>query len=531
MMATISWRPCLLALAIVGSALPAGATTDAGGGVRGWAGKIDGAWHWRLPNAPGGLKPTQSWHATGSAPDGDIYVGGMDHATNAALYRLDTRANTLRYVGDAQSASEAAGNWLPGETAQKFHTRPLWLNGKVYVATMDRSTLDDAYLGRPGFHWYAYDTVEGGFADLSAREPGGSAIAHGAVVTLAADPARGVIYGAGVPTGDLYRYNVIAAHTENLGRPASYDRPYVYAGRVMWVDSRGRLYFSAGNPLLGSYDPEIYGHVHYYDPAGGFGELPEWRLEEPRALEVGQCLPDGKRCFFADDQGHVYRFADDGPSWSYVGHVETPRARLWVWLFELSADGAKAYVGTSSWEDPANPASLYEFDLATGATRLLCGLDRFAPELSRLNLHTGYDSWDGAGRFYFASFAMGSDENVVVTRIDPVRLKVALGVLPSLTEVSVARTPEGTSAPGFIFARTGDQARPQKVLYKLVLSEAGGTAREQRGSIEIPAGARSATLGLAAIADATPSQALHGQVFVVANGNDYVLGPAPDLSF
>jgi hypothetical protein len=104
-------------------------------------GRLDGVWEWTLPDTPNGLRPTQSWHATASSPDGDIYVGGMDHVTNAALYRLHWRESKLQLVGDARSASEAVANWLPGETAQKFHTRPLWHNGKLYVATMDRSTL------------------------------------------------------------------------------------------------------------------------------------------------------------------------------------------------------------------------------------------------------------------------------------------------------------------------------------------------------------------------------------------------------
>ena len=147
--------------------------------VAGWQGKLDGTQHWKLPDTPNGLHPTQSWHATGSTPDGDIYVGGMDHVSNSALYRLKTREETLELVGDARSASEAAKNWMPGETAQKFHTRPLWHRGKVYVATMDRSDLDDGYLSRRGFHWYAYDPAVKSFTDLSASEPGGSAVPHG----------------------------------------------------------------------------------------------------------------------------------------------------------------------------------------------------------------------------------------------------------------------------------------------------------------------------------------------------------------
>lgn len=218
-----------------------------GGSENGWAGKLDGTWHWRLPDTPNGLHPTQSWHATGSAPDGGIYVGGMDHRTNAALYRIEALTGTLRYVGDARSASEAAQNWMPGETAQKFHTRPLWHREKIYVATMDRSDLDAGYLQLRGFHWYAYDPKYESFTDLSASEPGGSAVPHGSLVTLASDPVHNVIYGAGVPTGTIYRYDVASGHTEDLGRPASYKQPYVYTGRVMWVDARGRLYFTASN--------------------------------------------------------------------------------------------------------------------------------------------------------------------------------------------------------------------------------------------------------------------------------------------
>jgi hypothetical protein len=76
----------LICLALVGLAfgfgeIPSSRTREA---AVGWSGKLDGSWHWTLPNTPNGLHPTQSWHATGSSPDGDIYVGGMDHVTNSA---------------------------------------------------------------------------------------------------------------------------------------------------------------------------------------------------------------------------------------------------------------------------------------------------------------------------------------------------------------------------------------------------------------------------------------------------------------
>jgi hypothetical protein len=115
-------------------------------------GRVAGSWFWQLRQTPNGLQPYVSWHATGSTPAGDIYVGGMDHVTNAALYRLAAGTDQFVYIGDARSASKAAANWKPGETAEKFHTRPTWHNGKVYVATMDYSKIDAGFLERRGFH-------------------------------------------------------------------------------------------------------------------------------------------------------------------------------------------------------------------------------------------------------------------------------------------------------------------------------------------------------------------------------------------
>ena len=79
-------------------------------------------WYWDLPTTPNGLKPLIAYSGAGSAPDGSIYIGGMDHRTNSALYSLPAAggtatlpAPTLGYLGDARAASEVAGNYLPGE--------------------------------------------------------------------------------------------------------------------------------------------------------------------------------------------------------------------------------------------------------------------------------------------------------------------------------------------------------------------------------------------------------------------------------
>jgi hypothetical protein len=212
-------------------------------------------------------------------------------------------------------------------------------------------------------------------------------VAHGNVITLASDPARNLIYGAGVPTGEIYRYDVERGRTDVLGRPASYDQPYVYTGRVMWVDSRGRLYFSAATGQGSS----VFGHVQFYDPATGFGERKDWPLQGGKALEVGQCLPKQKQCYFSDDQGHVYRYDDNNISWTYLGQIETPHHQMptYSWVFDVAPDGSRIFTATSTSPEKSDFTSLYVFDLKTSKTSLLYNFSDLDPSLRDLHVHTG----------------------------------------------------------------------------------------------------------------------------------------------
>ena len=296
------------------------------------SGKLDGIWYWTMPDTPNGLVPAQSWSGAAAASGGDVYVAGMDHTSNSALYRL--RGGILSYVGDAKSASEAAHNWEADETAEKFHTRPVWHDGRVYVATMNSSTLDRTYLSQRGFHWYGYDIAAKRFIDLSATQPGGTGAVHGGPVAQVVDRARNVIYGALEPTGELYRYNLATGESARIGRPA-YQRPYVYAGRAMWLGRDGRLYFTAGNAELAyygaPYDPAIFNHVYFYDPATKrIGEKNAWTLHDQRAIDAAHCFTASNGdidCFLSDNVGHIYRFQDlsSGQRWTYLGNIGQER--------------------------------------------------------------------------------------------------------------------------------------------------------------------------------------------------------------
>ena len=396
--------PALAALVTLGSM--AGAAQAAVPTSQRQAGAVPGIWYWVLPDTPNGLHPFQSWSGAGSAPDGAIYVGGMDHKTNAALYRLAPGGNasvpapTLTYVGDAKAASQAADNWKTGDYTQKFHTHPTWYNGRVYVASLNYSLLDKKYLQAPAFHWYAYDKSAGTFTDLSAGEPNGTGAPHGGLVSI--EPLAGKIYGAMSPTGGLYAYDIASGSSQFVARPA-YKRDFVYPGRAMWTDHRGRLYFSAGNDgnpeYGGSYKPKIFNHIRYFTPGQGITELPAWQLHNQRAIDAAQCFPHV--CYLDDNAGHVYRFDDPAsgqPRWTYLGDIgqETTAKYDANWVFQVAPDQSTAYL-------IARHGLMFRMNLKTGKATGPVDLTKLDPSFAGLQFY-GFDAWDNFGRFYFAAF-------------------------------------------------------------------------------------------------------------------------------
>ncbi|MDZ3837793.1 MAG: hypothetical protein U0S49_10520 [Rhodospirillales bacterium] len=400
---------------------PAGAVEPSATAING---KLDGIWYWPMPKTPNGLLPTQSWSGAASTPSGDVYVAGMDHTTNSALYRLHD--GVLSYVGDAKSASQAAGNWHSGETAEKFHTRPAWHNGRAYVATLDTSSLDATYLSRRGFHWYAYDTGANRFLDLSAAQPGGTGAAHGGVIAQVVDPANNCIYAAIAPTGDLYRYDIATGKSTHLGRP-DYRRPYVYPGRTMWLDRAGRLYFTAGNDQStgygGSYDPAVFNHVYVYDPTSKtIAEKKTWMLHNQRAVDAAQCFSavEERSCLLMDNVGHIYEFRDlpSGQTWTYLGSIgqESSDRLGYAWVFQVFPEQKKAYVLTTN-------GKFFEFDLVANKASFLGDLKALEPTLAQKIFLYGHDATAGA-RFYFA--ASSRTGTALLVAVDPDRLKAAM---------------------------------------------------------------------------------------------------------
>jgi len=390
--------------------------------------KIPGVVSWVLPDTPNGLHPTQVWFSIHGAPDNGMYIGASDHRTNSALYRLDVAAETITLVGDARSASEAANNWKPGETAEKFHMMPLHYKGRIYVATTDYSLLDSGFQQKRGFHWYAYDIAAQQFLDLSAKEPGGVAGEHAAIMATALDEKKGLLYGLETPHGKLFQYDIARGVTKDLGRPDFLTRTYYNAGRYIWTDDEGRVYFTVAG----------IDYVICWDPLIGFQAKTDWTLRseffQDKNIRIGQWSTDNMRCYLADYEANIYLFNNRDKSFTWLGkgkgdssHYKNGQA-FRIRVFNVTADEKTIYF----MNDDAAQFSLFEFDFATKQTRRLCALSEIDPRLggTRFYNRAGNDSWDAQGRFYIASFGpeLQNSTEVIVTRIDPVLLKKHLGL-------------------------------------------------------------------------------------------------------
>lgn len=481
-------------------------------------GKIGGCKVWQLPNAPSGTRPDQCWHAVGCAPDGDIYISGHDHATNSMLYRLNQDDDILYYVGDARAASQAVDNWQNGETAQKFHTRPIYYDGRVYVGTTDRSNPDGAYLQTRGFHWYAYDIADDEFLDISKDLPGGVGAAHLQMITINVDPTTGVLYGTANASCEYVRLDLASNEADVIGKPSQWTNTYTYCNRFFWVDSRHRVYLTAGNERSQWYQGEnksVYDNVFYYDESSGqFGEVSGFGLQGANAIEVGQWNRERTRCYMSDDQGHIYRFEDDGATWTYLGTPDFS-TNIKVWVMHVSPDEEKIYIGRC---DNANGIS--EYDIESGECHPLCSVSDIDNTAASCAFITGYDAWDRDGRFYISSFSMNDGRNVYLVCIDPVRVKVSKGLLPSLVEVTV-----GSSDDGPVISRTGSTGSSLPVIYQVeAVNGSGVVVGRAYGEATIPSGQQSVTLSTDQIPIPSGSGTQSVVFYVMADGNDYVVG-------
>ena len=346
------------------------------------------------------------------------------------LYRLDESTGVLNWVGDARTASEQADNWRATETAEKFHTRPTHHNDRMYVATLDRSSIDGAFFETRGFHWYAFDPADNSFVDLSVTESDGVGAKHLQVVSIAPDVVNNRIYGITIPENKVLYLDVEEQKTTVVGNPEEWEG-YFYSNRFMWTDSNGHLYFTGGTERIQwnrGEDPRVLSAVWKYDPQAGF-EKTDFQLEALSAIEVGQWDSERQNLYVSDDMGHIYRFTDADGSWEYLGRPDFPAGETSsgnnkVWVFQLDPNGETIYLGRS--DNFGAPNEIWQFDIASSQSSILAELPDLDSSAGSEDFITGYDAWDRSGNFYISAFSMYDNENAYLIGINPSELRTAL---------------------------------------------------------------------------------------------------------
>jgi hypothetical protein len=242
-------------------------------------------------------------------------------------------------------------------------------------------------------------------------------------------------------------------------------------------------------------------------------------LQGPNAMEVGQWDRAHEMLYTADDQGNIYRFVDADATWSFIGQPDfvgvegTPK----TWVFQLSADGEKIYIGVS---DVSSPNAIWEYDINTGQASELAKMSELDSIAATQEFITGYDSWDSQGRFYISSFSMFNGINVYMLGIDPVRIKASNDPSFDLVEVDIQ-----TSDSGLTLSRSGNRSESLEVLYEVSLYDANDTRLNKvLGEREIAAGQSSLEFSVESLALPPLSDFSRAEFSIVPDGNDYVVG-------
>jgi hypothetical protein len=181
--------------------------------------------------------------------------------------------------------------------------------------------------------------------------------------------------------------------------------------------------------------------------------------------------------YLFDDEARTFRQINKGIL--DAQHISTRTGAVRVRSMNLSPNEKKLYFVN----DSAPVDSLFEWALTPDATpRELASVAALDARLdARYTAFTGHDGWDPQGRFYFTGFGgegVPSTPNVYVTRIDPVRLKAALGILPGVADVEIRG-----AGRGLHLVRHGDLSADLQVLlsvrgavpYEVVTAPAGRT--------------------------------------------------------
>lgn len=188
------------------------------------------------------------WEGIISASDGRIYFCVSSHYKERAahIFRYDPEKRQMELLADVGEITKENGKGLSPQG--KVHSEMHEDDGVIYFTTC----WGNQDLKYPGGHWISYDLKSGKFTDHGIPLPGWG------LVTMTYNPLYKRCYALACeyPKGDTgSRLLVMDVKTGKVT-----DKGLVQTGghtcRVMFVDDKGKVYWSVPPGQIGVYDPE-----------------------------------------------------------------------------------------------------------------------------------------------------------------------------------------------------------------------------------------------------------------------------------
>jgi hypothetical protein len=396
---------------------------------------------------PEGMAPLRvTWNSTGMDPFGNMYVVYCDEKgsvvkdknttgndySDCAFIKFDTKTEKFEIIASLVDVLKAENNWKDNEFVEKGHTPLPYLNGKIYMGTMEFHSIEgkrEDVLKKlkqyRGSHLLSYDVKTGEIKDVTKNMPGGILFPQQGMIACDALPEYNLIVCMSTPKGDIALYNTITEKVDTIiPGPDSELGNVIY--RKIVTTPNGKAYFGFRgfkngeghlyvldintNKVSRLHDlPRIgfRGYVntsdrkHFY-AISEFGEIISIDPFNDDVKVIGNILPEAEYAKYAKDDNLA----------TLTGMVLSPDDKK---LFaiptikqEVSLENSKGKVKKNGKKYLGLKAlGVYEFDIETKTSQKVYDFsENSSTETEKAGLEIGRISgsglMDSKGRIYFA---------------------------------------------------------------------------------------------------------------------------------
>ena len=316
---------------------------------------------------PSYLAGATSWDPMGMDDNGIIYFGYTCDRTDLgledfAVFSYNPEINTVKFLGSFIDASQAAGNYVSGESIPKGHTKFYCIDNKMYMASQSfhdfKEGIGDLYRYR-GAHLYCYDIEKQVLLDLSASMPDGVWCEHEGVVAMNYMEETGMLVGFTHPHANLVFYDLAAGTVGRfvtgipwtLGNPLSReiiivgDKVYLYRG----VETTGNGAQTQYPVYVYDYSDDVLS-LTGYTMMGGF-----WNGQDT--------TDDDKTTYISGCAGYLYKLDRETGTFTFLCDMDAAITNTGSYFYSitLSPDESKLfYIPTAT-----QTGMLIEYDIAT----------------------------------------------------------------------------------------------------------------------------------------------------------------------